>query len=52
MDQGHLAVAPGNERGQRLHSLACLAALLKRDRVRGHKEVLVLPVGDGLDGES
>ena len=52
MGQGHLAGVPGQDRGQRLHGLACLAALLQRHRVRGDEEIPVLPVGDPQHGES
>ncbi len=52
MGQGHLAVVPGQNRGQHPHGLTCLAALLQRHGVRGDEEVPVLPVRKPKDGES
>ena len=51
VDQGHLAALPGHDRGQHLHGLTRLPALLQRHRVRGDQEVLVLPVGASPDGQ-
>ena len=52
VSQGHLAVVPGQDRGQHLHGLMRLAALLQCDRVRGDEAFPVLPVGDPQDRES
>jgi hypothetical protein len=48
--QGHLPIAPRNDRGQHLHGPRCIAVLLQRKRVRGDQEVPVLQVGGILDG--
>jgi hypothetical protein len=49
--QGHLTVAPRHYLGQPQHGRADFPALLQRQRVRGHQEILVLPVGEILDGQ-
>ena len=51
VDQGHLTVAPGQDPGQHQHGLAGFPALLQGERVRGDQEILVLTVGDTLDGK-
>ena len=49
--QGHLTVAPRQYLGQPQHGRADFPALLQRQRVRGHQEILVLSVGEILDGQ-